>query len=307
MYWKGLHTFQHLEVIAGGSVRGLFDYPGGKTFYVNGGSDGPTTNAYNGKSPQEPKQTVKAALALCTTGKNDTIIVINYGGNARAVEDWPIVVSKEMIHIIGVGTKASKWATITATGAGLSAISWTGGRGEICGVELGGVSTGAGLEAGTLAGSWALFCHDCWFGIADGVGANGIKVPATFDAPYLRVEDCEFGAGLTAAAILLTGVSTRGSIGSVNHGNLFQKCVAAIDVDGSTQFTRFINNSIFLDADTAGDAIALPAGSANCYIDGNRAFMINASPTTKTPFTDAGSGNCWGINPIGILANEFPT
>jgi len=267
----------------------------GRTFYVNGGSDGPTDNAYNGLTPATPKQTITAALALCTSNYNDVIYVLNYGSNGRAAETWPIVVTKDQVHIIGVGHKANKWATVTATGTNKSAFSVTGQRVEIAGLEIGGTAagTGAGILAGSLAGAWGLYVHDCWFGKADGAGTNGIVVPATFDAPFLRIEDCEFGDQLLGTAILMTGVATKHTI----HNNVFRKCTKGIDIDGASAGGRITDNRFALDGNTAGDAIDLAAGVAGILIDGNVANAAGKADMAANPYVDVtGTANFWMRN-----------
>ncbi len=194
-----VNVYRKLKFFDGAVIEGLTPVPGvGKTYYVNGGSDGPTHNNNDGLTAATPKQTLTAALALCTSNYNDTIYVLNYGSNARAAETWPIVVNKDQVHIIGVGHKGNKWATVTATGTNKDAFSVTGSRVEIAGLEIGGTAAGSGcgVAVGSVAGIWGCYVHDCWFGVADGAGTDGVKVANTYDAPYLRIEDCEFGSAL---------------------------------------------------------------------------------------------------------------
>lgn len=281
----------------------------GNIYYVNGGSDGPTNNNLSGEDKDNPKQTITAALALCTSGHNDYIRVLNYGSNGRASETWPIAVTQDMVHIIGDrSTVGSKWATVTATGSNKAAFEVTGARVEIANLEIGGTAAGnnAGILVGNLAGVWGCTIHDCWFGVADGAGSYGIKVTATYDAPYLTVYDCIFGEALLIDGILIAGVATRGKIGMPGHGNLFHNIAGiAINVTGSTVGLNILDNRFQLKADTAGDAITLPAGSSSCYISGNQAGYSKAAVTTKY-YVDAGTGNDWDNNYVsGSLL--FPT
>ena len=281
----------------------------GNIFYVNGGSDGPTNNNLSGEDKDNPKQTITAALGLCVTGHNDYIRVLNYGGNARASETWPIAVTKDMVHIIGDrSTMGSKWATVTATGSNLSAFSVTGQRCEIANLEIGGTAAGSGdaITVGSLGGTWGCTVHDCWFGVADGAGSYGVRVPSTFDAPYLTVYDCWFGPGLLIDGVRLTGVATRGRIGLPMHGNLFSLAAGiAINVPSSCVGLEIHDNRFSMLADTAGDAITLAAGTSGCFIDGNSVACTKGAKTTKY-FVDGSSSNHWGLNYVsGALL--YPT
>lgn len=294
-----------LNFDVGAVVTGLAAVPGkGGVYYVNGGSDGPTSNNSDGKSPWTPKQTITAALALCTDNYNDVIYVLNYGSNGRAAETWPIVVNKAQVHIIGVGHKGNKWATVTATGANKAAFSVTAHRVEIAGLEIGGTSggNGAGVNVGSVAGVWGCYIHDCWFGVADGAGQNGVTVSSTWDAPYLRIEDCEFSNGLTGTAIVLDGVTTKGTIAN----NRFIDCTKGIDVNGAGQGMRILNNIFGLDADTAGDAIDLAAGVGEALICGNIANDKGKADMSSECYVDTtGTGNFWLLNYQGGTA-AFP-
>lgn len=286
------------DLVEGDSVL-TNDQGAGNIYYVNGGSDGPTNNYGSGESADDPKQTLTAALALCTSGNNDYIFVLNYGSNGRAAETWPIAVTKDMVHIIGCrSTVGSKWPTVTATGSNKAAIEVTGQRCEIANLEIGGTAAGnnAGILVGNLGGVWGCTVHNCWFGVADGAGSYGIKVTATYDAPYLTVYDCIFGEALLIDGILIAGNATRGRIGIPGHGNSFINIAGiAINVTGNAVGLQIHDNVFQMAADTAGDAITLPAGSADCFISGNDCGCSKAAKTTKY-YVDASSSNDWAGN-----------
>lgn len=312
MFWRGIHKFKHLEILPGGSIRGVLGAMGtggGRVFYVNGGSDGPTDNSYDGLSPSTPKRTIKAGLDLCTTGQDDTVIILNYGGNARAVEDFPIAVSIDMVHIIGAGggaNPASKWATVNplTTDTNESAFLVTGHRCEIAGLEIGGDAdgTGAGIIVGVSGGAspWGTWIHDCWFGMADCAGTNGVKVPSGADAPYLRVEHCEFGGALLGSGIVIAGNATRGEI---LNNRFYLIPAAVIDVTGSAVGIKIIDNLIQMDGDTNDHGIKLAAGTSACFITGNVAASQKTATTADNAWTDASSSNMWGLNYSGIVAD----
>ena len=299
--WRGLHKFTDIEVMPGGQLKGFFGVPGlGSVYWVNGGSDGPTDNTRDGLSASTPKQTITAALALCTDNYNDTIYVLNYGSNARASETWPIVVNKAQVHIIGIGTRGNKWATVTATGANKDAFSIEAQRVEIAGLEIGGTAAGTGAGIILTNGMWGCYIHDCWFGVADGAGATGIEVPAGVDAPYLRIEDCEFGNGLTAGGILIANNATKGTIAR----NVFCDVAAvAISVTGSAVGLRIYDNLIDMDADTAGHGISLAAGTSDCLIFRNQVAALKTATTANNGLVDGSTSNSWGLNYSGIVAD----
>lgn len=278
----------------------------GCIYYVNGGSDGPTDNYDNGTTLHSPKQTITAALAKCVSGHDDYIFIINYGGNARAAETWPIACTKDRVHFIGVTAHAgSKWATVTATGSNKSAFEITGARCEIANLEIGGTAagSGAGILVGNVAGVWGLYVHDCWFGVADGAGTDGIRVGSTFDAPYLCVEKCEFGNALLGTGILITGVATRGRI--VN--NVFVAPPVCINVAGSAVGIRIMSNKLVMGSDAAGKGISLSAGTTGCFITDNQGCFGDAASSNNPFLEGAGSdANHWGINYKEITAT-LPT
>jgi hypothetical protein len=299
-FWKGKQVFNRLEIAPGGTFYGPAQIGLGSTYYVDGGSTGPGHNNYDGKTIKTPKATITAALALCTSGYRDTIYVLNYGSAGRALETWPIVVSKDMVHIVGIGTKADKWATVTATGSNLGAFSVTGHRCEITGLEIGATAAGSGAAITVSGAAWGCYIHDCWFGVADGAGTVGVYVASGQDAPYLRVEDCEFGDQLLGAGILIAGNATKGTIAN----NIFLKCpTLAISVTGSAVGLRILNNKIYSASDSSGYGISLAAGTSGCLIDGNHVASQKAATTANNQILDASSSNAWGNNYSGIVAD----
>jgi len=271
----------------------------GNIFYVNGGSDGPSNNNLSGADKDNPKQTVTAALALCVSGHNDYIRILNYGSNGRAAETWPIVANLDMVHFIGDrATMGSKWATVTATGSNKAAFLVTGHRTEFANLEIGG--TAAGNNAGILldsvgGGIWGCTVYDCWFGVADGAGSYGVKVTSGTDAPYLTVYDCLFGYALLIDGVLVAGNATRGHIGLPGHGNIFDRVPGiSINVTGSACMSGIYDNRFNMVSDSVGKAITLGAGTSGIHVDGNRADNTKGAKTTEY-YVDAGSNN-WGYN-----------
>lgn len=276
----------------------------GNIFYVNGGSDGPVVDTNDGLTPATPKQLLQSGIDLCTSGNNDVVIVLNYGGNARAIETWPVEVDVDMVHIIGVANPSQKWPVVSvlAPAAGDTAnpaLLVTGARVEIAGLELGGGDTAGCVHSGSIGGVWATWVHDCFFGITgDGVGQDGVRVPATFDAPYLTVTDCQFGPFLTRDGIRTDANATRSCFGLPGHGNIFKVLPGiAINLAAAVTSPTVIDNVIFVAANTAGGAITLAATVSGAYIDGNRANFGDTA-MGNNPYADgaAGGANHWILN-----------
>jgi hypothetical protein len=296
---------------AGGGLAAVLPVGCGKVFYVNGGSDGPVVDTNDGLTPATPKRLLQSAINLCTSNNNDVVIVLNYGGNARAAETFPINVNKDMVHIIGVSTPASKWPVVSVlapAGADTAkpALNVTGQRVEICGLELGGGDTAGCVHVGSLGGVWAAYIHDCYFGVTgDSVGQDGVRVPVTFDAPYLLVEGCQFGAYVTRDGVRVDGNATRGMVGNpTGRGNLFKALAGiAINMSGSVASPGIYNNVLALPSNTAGKGITLSATVSGAIVDNNRS-NFGDTEMANNPFADgAGAGvNTWLYNVKGITA-----
>lgn len=294
------------EILAGLMIPGA-----GSIFYVNGGSDGPANDTGDGLTPLTPKRTLQAAIDLCTANKNDYVVVMNYGGNARAVEAWPVEVNKDLIHIIGVGTAAQKWPVVSVlapAGADTAnpALLVTANRVEIANLELGGGDTAGCVHVGSVGGVWGVEIHDCFFGVTgDGVGQDGIRVPVTHDAGYLTVWGCRFGAFVTRDGIRVDGNATRAMLGLPGKpANIFNQVPGiAIDMAGTVVFPSIMNNIISVPANTAGAAITLSANVSDAAVFLNHA-NYGETDMGNNPYTEgAGAGvNTWGLNYKGVTA-----
>jgi hypothetical protein len=271
--------------------------PKGRLFFVDGGSSGPTHNNNDGLTPNTPKQTLTAALALATSGADDVVYVLNYGSNGRNAEPaWPVTVSKDLVHLIGVQSmENSKWPVVKPDDDN-HALDITGHRVEVATLEVGGGATKAAIHVGSAGGIWAAYLHDLWFGVTgDSAGQDGVYVAAGEDAPYLMVEDCQFGSYVTRYGVLVDGNATRGMIG-YKQGNFFKSANIAINIAGAAGLTGILNNVFGLPSDTAGYAITMSATSSGTVIDGNRAaYQIAAM--TNNPFRDLSvTANHWVVN-----------
>lgn len=268
--------------------------PRGKIFFVDG-SAGDNNN--DGLSPNSPKLTLTAGLALLTSGADDTLFVVNYGAAGKAAEpSWPVTVSKDRAHIIGLQSMInSKWPTIQAN-TDNHAFDVTGSRVEIANLEIGGGATKAAIHVGSVGGIWGLLVHDCWFGVTgDTTGQEGIYVAAGEDAPYLTVVDCRFGSSVTRYGVYIAGNATKGAIGYPNRGNFFRSANIAVYVTGAAVLSMVCDNLFGLPSDTAGYAISFTSASADtAVISGNKASYRIAAMASN-PFRDLGT-NSWVDN-----------
>ena len=294
-----------------GGLAGLLPVGCGNVFYVNGGSDGPVNDSGNGLTPATPKRLLQSGIDLCTTDNDDVVVVLNYGGNARAVEVFPITLTKSRVHIIGVGTVSNKWPVVSVLTPAAGdiddpAILITGDRNEIMGIEFGGGNTAGCIEVGSAGGAWGNWIHDCWFGVTgDGVGQDGINVPAGTDAPYLTVTGCRFGASITRDGVRVDGNATRCMIGQMGQPpNVFYNIAGiAINMAAGVTSPTIHNNIIAVVSDTGGKGITLDAAVSGASVHGNYANFGDADMVAN-PFADgaAGDANTWILNYKGITA-----
>jgi hypothetical protein len=292
-----------------GGLAGALGPGAGNIYYVNGGSDGPANDNFSGLRPDLPKQTIQAAIDLCTSNNNDYVIVLNYGSNGRAAETWPITVDKTLCHIIGVGTVGQKWPVVrVAAPAGGDtanpAFSVTADRVEIANLEIGGGNTAGGIHPTDAAGVWGLTVHDCFFGVTgDSTGQDGIRVPAGSAAPYLTVYGCRFGHFVTRDGIRFDANATRCMIGVPGQPQNYFHHLAGVAINLASAVTEpgIFNNWIAIPANTAGAAITFAAGVLDAWVMGNVA-NFGDTDMGNNPYTDgAGAGaNDWAFNYQGI-------
>lgn len=285
----------------------------GNVFYVNGGSDGPVVDTGSGLTPGDPKQLIQSAIGLCTANNNDYVIVLNYGGNGRAVETWPIVVDKTLCHIIGVGTVGQKWPVVRPNdpaGADTAspAFQVTADRVEIAGLEIGGGDTAGGIHPVGGGGVWGLTIHDCFFGVTgDSTGQDGIRVPAASAAPYLTVYGCRFGHFLTRDGVRFDANATRCMIGVPGQSfNCFHHLPGiAINVAVGVTEPGIFGNRIAIPANTAGAGITLAAAVLDAWVMDNVA-NFGDTDMGNNPFADgaAAGANDWANNMQGITLKQ---
>jgi len=263
----------------------------GNVYYIDG--TGPDTN--DGLTPFTPLASFKAALALCTSQRNDTIVVLDYW--AAGTEDWPIVVDKEMVHIIGVPGSGGPWPQVDVVGD-FAAFNITALGVEICNLAVHGGAAHGCIEIGATV--WGVEIHNCWFG-ETGTGQDGIRGVAPFDPAYLHIHHNRFGAGLTRYGVALLHNATRGMINdNVFHAN----ANVCIKIDNEFAQGWILDNKFGLLADVAGSAITLDATCVGgVTVVGNLAHFGDTA-MAQNPYLDssAGGSNHWGLNYQGIVA-----
>ena len=269
----------------------------GDVYYIDGA--GPDTN--DGRTPTTPLASFEAALALCTNDRNDTIVVLDYW--AAGAESWPIVVDKSMVSIFGVPMGGAMWPQVNPVGDN-AGFSITAAGVEIAHLSVNGGATHGAIEIG--ASIWGTEIHHCWFGEA-GTCQDGIRDVATFDAVYLKIYGCRFGAGCSRDGIRIDHNATRGQIGVPGlEPNVFHNIPGiAINITNELAQCGISDNRIYMPADTAGDAITLAGTVSGAYIDGNSAAFGGTAAAHNNPYLDGAGAdaNTWGYN----LWNEAPS
>lgn len=265
----------------------------GDVIYVDGtsGDDGQL-----GRMASTPVLTMLRALALCTHGYNDTIIVLRYPSAGAVGEAWPIVVNKGNVHIIGNPFEASHMKIFHNPAADTPAFQITVNEVEIAGIEVGGGATDGCIE--TSGAVYRLNIHHCDFGWQY-ASQDGIRFPGTDDVPHAWIHDNRFNDNLTRDGIRVEHNSTR----SVFERNLFRLVGGiGIHLQGLCTDIYGIFDNRFRVADSAtGEAITfLNVNSERCMIDGNRT-MEGQVQMGLVPYRDLGD-NHWGLNYYSIIA-----
>ena len=260
----------------------------GNVFYCDGCAG---SNDNDGLTPQTPKLTLTAALALCTNDMNDTIVVLDYWQPAG--ESWPVSINKSKVNIIGTPSGSFRpWACVAPPGdtAGFS----------IAASDV--IVRGFYFDAGASHAGIEFASNKCRMGIYDsyfGTGAMGVMSAAGGIEFGLEIRNCFFQQSLTAQGIYINDDPAFIKI----IGNVFDRVqgVAIEVVQGGAPM--ILDNVIALPSNTAGMAITLGASVTRAIVNGNSA---NYGDTVmgNVPFTDgAGAGvNSWLLNYQGTTA-----
>lgn len=248
----------------------LVDVPrskGSKVFvvdYVNGSDSNPGTKW------DAPLKTIEAAYDLCTTLKNDTVLLVGNGtsNTAAAAISW----AKDFTHLIGLNSggpeprsrikPAAALATTpfvtwggdgcivrnisfwheTSAAAGLVNVSVTGGRNTFENCQFaGGVGTNnaAGARSLKIGGADASgnAFKNCWIGL-DTIQSVTANVPLEFHtgAMHTVFEDCTFAIAAGATTNVHVILSAAAASGRLNQ---FKRCLFVNEVPSVVQASVF--------------------------------------------------------------------
>ena len=270
---------RNLKEYAAAALAGIPQSKGSKVFlvyYVNGSDSNPGTNW------EAPLKTVEAAYALCTTLKNDIVLLV--GNGTSNLTTAAIVWAKDFTHLVGLNSGGpeprsrikppaalattpfitwsgdgcivkdiSFWHE-TSDAAGLVNVSVTGERNTFTGCQFaGGVGTNAATGARSLkvAGSGNSF-KECVIGLDTIMSVNGMA-GVEFDAGAMHTSflDCEF---LTSTNGTTYAHATVPAAADVGRYNVFKRCI-------------FINQGNGAQAEAIIIGAALPVASYLYLID----------------------------------------
>lgn len=274
----------------------------GQTYYVDGvgGSDN-----NEGKSYGAPLLTIAAALAKCVDGNHDYIFVLDYWRPSG--ETWPIPITKDIIHLIGVGGRPGlPWPAIhPATDVAAFQLYSSGQYGEIAGFTIGGGNSHGGIDwqnEGQVDGFWIhhnVFGHQ-WFGTP----LSAILQPAAASRGGYGccIEDNAILGDLANCSGKITGngIDMLGAVMSYDliiRRNRFKGTAININLTKVTNGEIFDNRFICADS-VDGEAVSLLTACRGCMVDGNRAMNGGDAAMTKEPYRDvaATNKNHWGVN-----------
>jgi len=264
-----------------------------KVYYVNGatwangfaaGSDG-----NDGLSKDAPIHTLTEAIARCTDGGNDTIIVLDYW--AATGETWPIAVNKDVINIIGVGAKPMwNWAALYS--ASDVCMDITGSHVYIHGLSFTPISSSPGVTFDDGA-------ENVWLDRCDfPSGVQGVLLAAGDMNWGLSITNCRFFGALTVGGILIND----DVVGTLIEGNIFERlagdCIHITDANVG----HIRNNTFALASNGAGLAVTLATSTSEFMVDQNHAVYGEA--TTTSPYDEEGTSttNGWGLNYLNLTA-----
>lgn len=278
----------------------------GNVYYVHGSSG---SDSYSGLDKDHPLLTITAALAKCTSQNNDYIIVLDY--YQATGETWPIAITKQRVHIIGVSGKGCPWPWVQPPGD-TAAFNFSGNSGYS---ELAGFELGAGASHGcvdvTHGGIWGLHIHDNHFG-TDAIGmtaGHGIHTPVGAMMQTL-IENNKFGGYISGNGINIPGNTAANSLrGCVIKNNFFRVAGIGINIDVAADFDEggILDNRFVLSSDAAGKAIDLVAGVTGGLFDGNQSVWDDGTDATTHGYrTITACDVGWGLNYIADGAIGWP-
>jgi len=227
--------------VMGGSLPNTF----GTYFFVNyaTGSDG-----NDGLSLEAPKKTIAAALALCTTNKDDVIVLDTTSGHALSAM---LDISINRVHFVGdvygrrYGSRARITMGVTTAATDVFAVKNTGVGNTFTGIKFdsGNTLTQAVATVGE-GGEYAVY-RNCEF-YNSGKQASDTHAEMVLNGDSAQFYGCTFGSLATAVsgdkirpAVLLTKATV--AAGKVSRDVLFDDCRFWKKAGGTT--TAFIKGA----------------------------------------------------------------
>lgn len=274
----------------------------GQTFYVGGLN---ASNNNTGKNYGNPLLTMAAALALCVDQNHDYIFVLDYWRPSG--ETWPIPITKDHIHIIGVGGQPGlPWPAVhPSTDVAAFQLYSSGQYGEIAGLTIGGGNSHGGIDwqnEGQVDGFWIhhnIFGHQ-WFGtpksaILQPAAASRGGYGCVIEDNVIMGDLANCGGGITG-----NGIDMLGAVMSYDltiRRNRLMGCAININLIKVTNGMILDNRGICADS-VDGELVSLLAACRGCMVDGNRAMNGGDAAMTKEPYRDvaATNKNHWGVN-----------
>lgn len=260
-------------------------------FYVDSGH-ARTSNNNDGTDPDNPMQTVTAALARCTANANDFVIVRQM---TNALETFPITMSVNRVHLLSTFYRFGHGPEIRPV-ADTAGVLISADNVEIAGFEINGGATAGCIDVKVASATWGADIHHCRFGFQTG-GQDGIRMGGAVDKPHWTIHDNWFNIGLTRDGIRIDQNSTRSVIWNNRFRMLDGAGVGINLVTLCTDIYGVFNNVFKVNGAVQGDAITCNVNSTGCMFDGNVGMDAGAAPA-QIPFLDLGT-NDWGVNWMG--------
>jgi len=282
----------------------------GNVFFVDGYGD--VFSDDNDGTRERPFRTIKFALSQCVDWHHDVIIVLNYWQPTG--EDWPILINKKNVHIIGAALPNLQWPVIHPPADDeVFKLTSSGQNSEIAFLTFGGGNTHGGISIGDGLGTCdGYYIHHCLFGHPwFGTPGSGIYQPvgASHGGEAIRIEHCRFlgdegghiGA-ISGNAIDLLKAANMNFLEILDC--IFSGCTVAMNLVQPIDAVILRNMIGGLDG-VAGMAITLGAGALGCMIDGNSVMAdFGGAALGANPYLDNGGANAnrWGVNYSGGVA-----
>ena len=282
----------------------------GRVYHINtGGALYAGDDANSGLEYEHPMLTIKGALGRCVAGRNDYILVHDYWRPTG--EDWPIVINKKKVHIVGVAQRGLPYPAIhPSDNVDAFQLSSLGQYGSIEYLTIGGGAAAAGIEIGAVGQvdgfviSENIFGHR-WFGGP----LNGIRqIAVTSKGGNGNVINRNHFLGNWQGKGVITGNAIDMLVAGPLDRCFYQLQILENWFHGITgvaiNLTRdnggeVLDNRFVVPDGETGEAITLRAACLGTMVEGNRAMsgMLNAG-YTYNPFRDLATNtyNHWGMN-----------